>query len=30
MAVMIEGDTIGEDFYGGANAGPVVSEVLKK
>lgn len=30
MAVMIEGDTIGEDFYGGANAGPIISTVLKK
>jgi penicillin-binding protein 2 len=30
VAVMIEGDTIGEDFYGGQNAGPVVSEILKK
>jgi len=30
IAVMIQGDTLGEDFYGGQNAGPVVSEVLKK
>jgi penicillin-binding protein 2 len=30
MAVMIQGDTIGEDFYGGRNAGPVVSAVMKK
>lgn len=29
MAVMIEGDTIGEDFYGGANAGPIASEVMR-
>jgi penicillin-binding protein 2 len=30
MAVMIVGDTIGEDFYGGRHAGPVVSAVLKR
>lgn len=30
VAVMIEGETIGEDFYGGHNAGPVVSAILKK
>jgi penicillin-binding protein 2 len=30
VAVMIRGDTIGEDFYGGQNAGPVVSTILKK
>jgi penicillin-binding protein 2 len=30
MAVMVVGDTIGEDFYGGRNAGPIVSAVLKR
>ena len=30
MAVMVVGDTIGESFYGGQNACPVASVVLKK
>lgn len=30
IAVMLEGDTIGENFGGGANAAPVASAVLKK
>ena len=30
MAVMIEGDTIGEEFGGGRNAGPVAATVIKK
>ena len=30
IAVMIEGENIGEDFYGGQNAGPVASAILKK
>jgi penicillin-binding protein 2 len=30
IAVMIEGDTIGETFYGGVNSGPIASAILKK
>jgi penicillin-binding protein 2 len=30
MAVMLEGDTIGEEFGGGRNAGPVAATVIKK
>lgn len=30
MAVMLEGDTIGETFGGGRNAGPIAATVLKK
>jgi penicillin-binding protein 2 len=30
MAVAVEGDTPGEDFYGGAYAAPVASAVLRK
>ena len=30
VAVMLEGDTIGESFGGGANAGPVANVILKK
>jgi penicillin-binding protein 2 len=30
LAVMIEGDTLGETFGGGTNAGPVASTILKK
>ncbi len=30
IAVMVEGDTIGEDYYGGRQAGPVASAMLKK
>ena len=30
MAVVVVGDTIGEDFYGGTNAGPIASAILKK
>jgi penicillin-binding protein 2 len=30
VAVMLEGDTIGESFGGGANAGPVANAILKK
>ncbi len=30
MAVMLEGDTIGETFGGGRNAGPVAATVIKK
>lgn len=30
IAVMLEGDTIGEEFGGGANAGPIAANILKK
>lgn len=30
MAVLVVGETIGEDFYGGTNAGPVAGAVLRR